>query len=59
MFVSSEQDTVTRDIAVILLMGLLVKLVSISIMVTRTHGSKPGASPVQKVPEEATSSEEV
>jgi len=59
MFVSSEQDTVTRDIAVILLMGLLVKLVSISIMVARTRGSKPGASPVQKVLEEATSSEEV
>jgi len=59
MFVSSEQDTVTRDIAVMLLMGLLAMLVSMIIIAARTRGSKHGASPVQKVCEEATSSEEV
>jgi len=59
MFVSSEQDTVTRDIAVILLMGLLAKLVCVGIIMARTRGSKHRASSVQKVSEEVTSSEEV
>jgi hypothetical protein len=59
MFVSSEQDTVTRDIAVILLMGLLAKLVCVGIIMVRTRGSKPRASSVQKVSEEVMSSEEV